>query len=202
MFTNWVSESPISKSLSVWHETHTLWDATYFGILAINSNASRNHRRDYDRLEYMVCAHYQCIYISALHPSFVLERRMVLIIFFANWHDAKLYRRGHWRNTVRGRGISFRFQCGNFFLASAVWKPAVSRNSMKSILQQAFSGSPLGSFLVGLAGSPAGSLFCFQSLFWHFSKLLPHTVCHGHTLPSEKSRGSKGALVQISFSSW
>ena len=103
----------------MWHETHTLWDATYFGILAINENASRNQRRDYDRLEYMVCARYQCIYVSALHPSFVLERRMVLIISFANWHDAKLYRRGHWRNTVRGRGISFRFQCGNFFLASA-----------------------------------------------------------------------------------
>ena len=133
----------------MWHETHTLWDATYFGILAINENASRTQRRDYDRLEYMVCARYQCIYVSALHPSFVLERRMVLIISFANWHDAKLYRRGHWRNTVRGRGISFRFQCGNFFLASAVWQPAVCRNSMKSILQQAFFWQPTGQLSSG-----------------------------------------------------
>lgn len=50
-----------------------------------------------DQLEYMVCARYQCIYISALYPSlFVLENLgLVLIISFANWHDAKLYRSGH-----------------------------------------------------------------------------------------------------------
>lgn len=134
------------------------------------------------------------LHLSPASVLIALGNLGLVFIIFANWHDAKLYRRGqHWWTLWEGE-VSLQVLVWTFFLACSVTASSMQELNEIHSPTSFFWQHSLGS-LVSLSSSPAGSHFV--SISANFS---PHNMPQSHP-PHEKSRGSKGALVHITFSS-
>lgn len=146
MLDGWNTDSPISKNLSLWYETHTMWVDPldwYLGSLTINSKAYRGQKGNYDHWAHMLCTSYQHIVLT---PNLLFLKLpwltgLVLIhisLLLCHLHPAALCR------TLSGRHSP----------------------------TQLFRDIPEGGFLVSLAGNPTND-FLFPALFlvFHWTSL-------------------------------
>lgn len=138
MFDDWNTEFPISKHLSLWYETHTMWVDSldwYLESLTINSNAYRSQKGNYDHWAHMFCTSYQLIVSTPNLPLFKLPWLTGLVLIHISLLLCHLCQAAVCR-TLRGRH-----------------SPA-----------QLVRGIPVGDFLVSLAGNPTDD-FLFPALF-------------------------------------
>lgn len=138
MFDVWNTEFSISKNLSLWYETHPMWVDTldwYLGSLAINLNAYRSQKGNYDHWAYMFCTSYQWIVSAPNLPFFKLPWLTGLVLIHISLLLCHLCHATVCR-TLNGR-----------------YSPA-----------QLCRGTPEGGFLVSLAWQPS-RWFSVSSLF-------------------------------------